>query len=258
MSKKIHIISCVALLLIVVIAFLFLHHRENHSPVATIFITNQLVSSPQYNTNGLLRQDETVALDVVRQIQEAGRDRNIKAIAFIIDSQGGDPESAEEITIAMKATKKPTVALIRSEGDSPAYWVASASDRIFALPISMLGDIGITSSYVDNSIQDEANGLTFHQLSIGKYKDMGNTDKPLTADEQALMMTQMQAEANVFINAVAENRHLSLEKVQALANGASMSGTDALKNGLIDQIGSFADVNSYLSSLIKTKVNLSI
>ena len=258
MTKKLYYTYGVALLLIAVVTFLFLFHREKHSPVATIYITNQLVSSPQYNTSGSLRQDETVALDVVRQIQEADRNRNIIAIAFIIDSQGGDPESAEEITMAMKATKKPTVALIRSEGDSSSYWVASASDRIFALPISMVGDIGITSSYVDNSIQDEANGLTFHQLSIGKYKDMGNLDKPLTADEQALMMTQLHAEANVFINAVAENRHLPIEKVQALANGASMSGTDAFKNGLIDQIGSFADVNSYLSSLLKTKVSLSI
>lgn len=255
-SKKFYI-PVIVLVVIILIGITF-YDKENHSAVAVIPITGYLYSSPQYNTDGSVDKSDVISLDIVAQIRKANKDKRVKAIVFLIDSGGGEVFTAEEITSAIKEVKKPTVALIRGEGISSAYWIASATGRIFALPVSATTDIGVTNSYVDNSIQNTNNGITFHQLSFGKYKDMYNQDKEMTPDEEKLAMAQTTEQANIFIKEVAENRHLPIEKVQALADGSVILGQDAINDGLIDQIGSFADVDRYLSKMLKTKVEIHI
>jgi protease-4 len=195
--------------------------------------------------------DQTASEDVTKAIRQASADPSIKAIVLEIDSPGGSPVGGEEMELALKHAQKPTVALIREEGDSAAYMTATGADIIFASVFSDVADIGITESYVDNSKQDVTNGLTFDQLSIGKYKDMFNPDKPLTADERTLAMKELQIGYENFVKIVAENRHMSIDNVTALANGASMTGEEGVQAGLIDKIGDVDDVRSYLTRQLK-------
>lgn len=255
-SKKFYI-PIIALVAVVVLAIL-IFNRDNNSKIAVIPITGYLYSSPQYNDDGSLDKTAVASIDIVAQIRKANENKRIKAIVFVIDSHGGEIFAAEEITKAIKELKKPTVSLIRSRGISSAYWIASATGRIFALPTSGVGDIGVTNSYIDNSKQNIDNGLTFHQISYGKYKDMRNPEKSLTYDEEKLMIKQTTEQANIFIKEVAENRHLPIEKIQALADGSVMLGQDGIKAGLIDEIGSFAEVDRYLSGILKIKVEIKI
>ena len=248
------------LILIVAIVFTVLNFRgkNNCSTIAVIPITGTLYSSPNYLADGSIDKSDALSIDIVAKIRKANKDQRVKAIVFVIDSGGGVISTAEEIARAIKEVKKPTVSLIRSRGSSSAYWIASATGRIFALSVSDTVDIGITSSYLDNVKQNENNGLTFNQLSYGKYKDTFSPDKQLTADEKKLAMEQITETANVFIKEVAENRHLPIEKVQALADGSVMIGQDAIKEGLIDEIGSFADVDRYLSKILNRNVEMCI
>ena len=246
---------------IVVIVFSFYYRFQNqniYSTITIIPITGFLYSSTAYNDDGSIDKDSTISINVVAEIRKANKDKRVKAIVFVIDSLGGDTFTAEEISRAIREIKKPTVALIRSKAESSAYWIASATGRIFALPVSGTIDIGVTSSYLDNVKQNIDNGLTFHQISVGKYKDAGNPDKPLTVDEEKLFMAHTTEIADVFIQEVAENRHLPIEKVQAIADGSMMLGQDAIKDGLIDEIGSFADVDRYLSKILKENVEINI
>ena len=220
-TKKFYIPAIILIAIIFYITAYFFHDRENCSAVAVIPITGYLYSSPQYNTDGSVDKSVVVSSDIVAQIRKASEDKSVKAIVFLIDSGGGEVFTAEEITSAIK-------------------------------------DIGVTNSYTDNAKQNENNGITFHQLSFGKFKDMYNTDKPLTADEEKLAMTHTTEQANIFIKEVAENRHLPIEKVQALADGSVILGQDAIKLGLIDELGSFADVDRYLSKILKTNIEIKI
>jgi signal peptide peptidase SppA len=195
--------------------------------------------------------DQTASEDVTQAIRQASANSNIKAIVLEIDSYGGSPVGGQEMELALKHAQKPTVALIRQSGDSAAYMAATGADIIYASVFSDVADIGITESYVDNAKQDVANGLTFDQLSIGKYKDMFNPDKPLTADERTLAMNELQIGYQNFVQIVAENRHMSIEKATALANGASMTGEEGVQAGLIDKIGDVDDVRSYLTGQLK-------
>jgi protease-4 len=111
-------------------------------------------------------------------------------------------------------------------------------------------------SYVGNYDKNTQDGLTFYQLSEGKFKDAGNPDKQLTPEEQQLFMRDLKIDYDNFVKDVATNRHLDINKVTALADGSSMTGQMAKDNGLIDQVGGIYDVEAYLQKQIKTNANI--
>ena len=194
--------------------------------------------------------DETSSESVTQSIRDAVADPSIKAIILAVDSPGGSPVAGQEIQAALRLSSKPTVALIRESGDSAAYLAASGADSIFASAFSDVGDIGITQSYVDNSKQDAEDGLTYNQLSVGKYKDMFSSDKPLTDDERSLAMKELQIDYATLVSIIAKNRHMGTDAMTALADGSSVTGTQALSDKLIDSIGDINDVRTYLDTKI--------
>lgn len=195
----------------------------------------------------------TSSEEVVSKIKEATGNPNIKAVLLEIDSGGGSPVGAEEIASALKVLDKPSIAWVRESAYSAAYLVASAADTVIASNSSDIGSIGVTMSYVDNAKQNVKDGLTYNQLTTGKYKDTGTPDRALTADERSLIQRDLDIILENFIQAVATNRSLSVAKVTALADGSTMLGRMALRNGLIDQLGTQEEVWEKLEADIKEK-----
>ncbi len=185
--------------------------------------------------------------DIYAALTDAEDNPQILGVILEIDSYGGLPVAAEELANKIKSMKKPVVAVIRMGGASAAYWVASSADRIFASELSDIGSIGVTMSYVDESKLNQNEGYTWNSLSTGKFKDSGNDQKPLTAEERALFERDIKLTFEKFIATVAENRGLSTEKVRALADGSTMMGKQALASGLIDEIGFIPEAEDYLS-----------
>lgn len=188
----------------------------------------------------------TASEDVTYAVRSTDADPSTRAIILAVDSPGGSPVAGEEIAHALAGAHKPTVALIREMGDSAAYLAATGAKKIFASAFSDVGDIGITSSYVDQSQYDAQQGLTYNQLSVGIYKDMFDPDKPMTVAEKALVMGQLQIDYQQFIDEVAANRHLDESTVKSLSDGRSFTGKEAFDSKLIDQIGGIEDVRTYL------------
>jgi len=124
--------------------------------------------------------------------------------------------------------------------------VASAADKIYASEMSSVGSIGITMSYLDYSQQNRQEGITYQQLSSGKFKDTGNPDKILTAEEKELLMRDVKILHEAFVKRVAENRGLDIEQVEKLADGSTMLGGAAKENGLIDEIGNMSDAQEWI------------
>lgn len=200
--------------------------------------------------------DGTASEEVVGAINLAVKDDKIKAIILEVDSYGGYPVAAEEIAEAMKRATKPTVAFIRKAGVSAAYWSATGAQIIFASANSDVGGIGVTSSYLDNSKKNAKDGLTYNSLSTGVFKDTQDPDKPLTEAERKLIMRDAYIINDNFIKIVATNRNLDANKVRTLADGSSMLGEAALKNGLIDKIGGIAEVKDYLKEKIGEDIQI--
>jgi protease-4 len=174
-------------------------------------------------------------------LRDLETDDSVRAVLLDIDSPGGAPQAALEIEEAVKDTGKPTVALIRGYGDSAAYWVATAAKTIIASPESDIGSIGVTSSFTDNAKQNAELGITYHSLSTGKYKDIGDPNKPLTEDEKAQIQKSIFLTFERFIKTVSDNRGMPIERVRELADGSSWLGEEALSLGLIDKLGTYKD-----------------
>ena len=211
-------------------------------------ITN--MQGKDLNATGTPEADEDTILS---KLQSANNDTSVKAVVLLIDSNGGDPETAEEITNEMHHMNKPIYALIRGNGDSAAYWIASETNKIFAFKTSDVGSIGVTDSYVSDVGQNEQSGQQFISLASGQFKDVGSPDKPLTQADRNYLMKGVMDEYNIFVSAVAQNRHLPLENVKALADGSSVLGDVAVQDGLIDSTGGWDALWQEINKDLSTK-----
>jgi len=221
--------------------------------IATIEIRGEIVPYFLYDSDGN-KPDDSKGYDavsseeVVACINDIKYDDDMEGVIVEIDSRGGSPFASEEIMKAIKRLNKPTAAVIRESATSGGYLIASATDRIFASDFSDIGGIGVTMSYLDYSQKNEADGITYQQISSGKFKDAGDPDKPLTDEEWELLMRDTELMHAMFTANIAANRDLDIEKVIKLADGSSMLGEMAKENGLIDEIGDRNSAEKWLTS----------
>jgi signal peptide peptidase SppA len=183
--------------------------------------------------------------DIIWAINDAENSSSVSAIILEINSYGGSAVAGEEIANAFKKATKPTVAVIRDGAASSAYLAATGADYIFASPLSDVGSIGITASYLDYTKQNEEQGITYIELNSGKFKDTGDPDKIITEEEKALWQRDIDIMYRYFIDQVAQNRELEVGKVTQLADGSTVLGQMALDNGLIDALGSHDEAIQY-------------
>lgn len=202
--------------------------------IAVIPMVGQLFAS---EADAQAAGDSVSAEYILQELERASDDDSIKGVVLRIDSPGGSPVAGSLIASALKRLTKPSVALIWDEGDSAAYMAATGATTIIASPSSDIGDIGVTSSYLDESGKDAQDGEKFIQIAAGTYKDAGNPDNPLTPADQALLQKNVDQVYQNFIQTVATNRSLSLDTVKSLGDGASFVASYATSTGLIDSIG---------------------
>ncbi len=219
--------------------------------IAGVFIWGDIVT---FESDG--EYIETSSDEIIYIFDEINKDDAVNAVLIEIDSIGGYPVAAEEMAEAIKRSNKPTVALIRESGNSAAYWVASAADTLFASRNSDLASIGVDASFLNYSEQNRREGIEFIEISSGKFKATGSPDKPLSEEERELMMRDTNILHQNFIEAVAENRDMDIEKVRELADGSTMLGQMALENGLIDKVGTIYDAREYLEELIDEEIDV--
>jgi len=187
---------------------------------------------------------------MVKLIEKADENEDIEAIVFMINSPGGTPVATDEVAQAIKAVNKTTVAVIRETGASGAYWIATATDRIFANKMSVTGSIGVKASKLEFSGLISDYNITYRRLIAGKYKDAGSRFKEQTEEERQLFQSILDGLHTEFINTVAENRGLTPEYVRQLATGFIYLGSRAKELGLIDEIGGKKEALDYLEELL--------
>ncbi len=211
--------------------------------VALINIEGEIVSD---NGGGFLASSGASSTDIVSFIREADQNPQVKAILLRINSPGGAPVASEEIAASVNNASKPIVALIRDQGTSGAYWVASAADGIVASPISIVGSIGVLGSSLEFSGFMQKYGIGYEKLIAGQYKDIGIPFRNLTLEERAILQQRLDLMHQYFIKSVAENRGMGYEKLAPLANGLFYTGEQGLELGLVDRLGGVDAANEML------------
>src|SRR5271167_3365203 len=180
---------------------------------------------------------------VVGQLKKFGDDSSIKAIILHVNSPGGGVAASEEIYREVKRIreekKKRVVVSIESVGASGAYYVASASNKIYADQGSIVGSIGVIAEWVNYGDLMKWAKLKDVVIKTGEFKDTGNPARDLTPAEQAYMQALIDNMFGQFIQAVADGRKMKFDDVKAIANGKVWTGEQALSMKLIDQLGDF-------------------
>jgi len=189
---------------------------------------------------------EGVILDpkgVVPQIKKFGDDDSIKAIILHVNSPGGGVAASEEIYREVKRVrdekKKRIVASIETVGASGAYYVSSATNKIYADNGSIVGSIGVIAQWVNYGDLMRWAKLKPETLKVGEFKDTGDPSRDMTPAERAYMQSLIDNMYGQFVQAVADGRHARKEDIKAIADGRVWTGQEALSMHLIDQVADF-------------------
>jgi protease-4 len=180
---------------------------------------------------------------VVGQLKKFADDSSIKAIILHVNSPGGGVAASEEIYREVKRIreekKKQVVVSIETVGASGAYYIASASNKIYADQGSIVGSIGVIAEWVNYGDLLKWAKLKSIVFKTGEFKDTGNPTRDLTPAEQAYMQSLIDNMFGQFVHAVADGRGLKFDDVKAIANGKVWTGEQALSMKLIDNVGDF-------------------
>ena len=179
----------------------------------------------------------------VKTLEELSKDDWIKAVVLRVDSPGGSALTSELIwrTIEKLKKSKPVIVSMGNVAASGGYYIAAGADHIFADPLSITGSIGVfaTLPNVKGFLDDigiQAQSVETHPNALG-YSPFQTLNK--SYEQQ--MISGIENIYDIFKERVIQGRELSPEAVENLAQGRVWSGKQALKLGLIDDLGDLQD-----------------
>lgn len=205
------------------------------------------------DSNGLFSSSSASSTEIVRELEKARDDDQIKAVLLEINSPGGSPVASDEIAVAVKqvrAANKTVVALIREEGASGGYWVASSTEHIVANRMSVTGSIGVIGSYMQFDRFLEHWNVTYNRMISGSKKDMGDPFVNLDDANKEFLQQKLDKLHEFFISEVATNRNMSSIIVRDLADGRIFLGVEAKEEGLVDELGGKTEALAYIKKKI--------
>ena len=190
-----------------------------------------------------------------RSLQEARQNDNIKAIVLRIDSPGGNALTSDLIWREIELTKKvkPVVVSMGNYAASGGYYLACNADKIFAEANTITGSIGVFGTLPNFSKLIDRVGIHVEQVNTHENAAEYSVFKPI--DEKFRIVTQESVERiyNTFLNRVAAGRKMSVAQVDSIAQGRVWSGSEAVKVGLVDEIGGMDAALKEAAKLAKIK-----
>ncbi len=189
--------------------------------------------------------DETIGSETIsKAIRKARLDESIKAIVLRVNSPGGSALASDviwrEVVLAKKV--KPFIVSMGDVAASGGYLIACAADTIVAEPTTITGSIGVYGILfnAENFFKNKL-GITFDQVKIGEFADLGNYTKALSPAERNIIQNEVNRIYADFTTKVAEGRGMDINAVLRIAGGRVYTGTDAKNIGLVDVLGNTED-----------------
>lgn len=180
----------------------------------------------------------------IGKISQWREDPRVKAMVLRINSPGGTIGAVQELYRAIlkfKSKGKPVVASFGDTAASGAYYVACAADKIFSLPGTITGSIGVIIASPDLSELFKKVGIGYTVIKSGKEKDALAFYRKLSPEERAHLQSVVDDAFRQFLEAVSRGRKIPVKKLLPLANGRIYTGSQALKLGLVDALGDYED-----------------
>jgi protease IV len=190
-----------------------------------------------------------------RSLKEARENENIKAIVLRVDSPGGSALTSDLIWREIEITKKvkPVVVSMGNLAASGGYYIACNANKIFAENSTITGSIGVFGMLPNLSQITNKYGINSELVETHKNASGYSPFEPLDADFRNFTQQSVETIYTTFVNRVAAGRKMTFAQVDAIAQGRVWAGSDALKLGLVDEIGGMDDALAHAASLVKLK-----
>lgn len=173
---------------------------------------------------------------------KASKDDKVKAIVLRVNSPGGSALVSDMIwrEVVRAKAEKPVVVSMGNVAASGGYYISCAADYIFAEPNTITGSIGVFGLIpCIKDLSTEHLGLQFDGVNTNQNADyLSSLNQPLTPYQREVTQRGVERVYQTFIGRVAEGRNMTKEAVDAIGQGRVWAGEQALKIGLIDELGS--------------------
>jgi protease-4 len=232
----------------------FLHKKPG---VALIYAVGAIMDSRvnSLGQGGVFLMGGVAASDEIAEaIALAAEDEDIDTIVLRVDSPGGSPIASERILRALDNAKrkdgKNIVVSMGATAASGGYWVAAHADRIFAMPTTITGSIGVVGGKFAFGDLTKKIGVNWDDsVQWGENAGMWSINTPFTASETERVNAMLDQVYNAFLQRVAEGRKMSIEDVRKIAGGRVWTGERAREVGLVDQLGGLETALDYAATL---------
>ena len=195
------------------------------------------------------------ATEIVKKLDKARENDDIKGVLLSIDSPGGAVAPSVEIAYAIKRLRdeKPVIVYAAGIMASGGYYSGIWGNEIIANPGSMIGSIGVIIEGADISELMQKIGVKTQIANAGTYKQVGTFDRQWSRSERGELEKVIQGTYTMFVNDVAQARHLQLARVNEFADAHIFTAAQAKNVGLIDTIGVKFDAKNRLQKLANVK-----
>ena len=222
--------------------------------VAVYYCQGSIVSTAIPSIYG--NEQQIVSTDVIKDLEDLGNDKNVKAVVLRINSGGGDAYASEQIwrAVSQLNKKKPVVVSMGGMAASGAYYMSMGASYIMAQPTTLTGSIGIFGALPDFSeLMTKKLGFKYDEVKTNRnsgYTGAGYS-RPWSADEIANLQAYVNRGYALFRQRVADGRKMKVDEVEKIAQGRVWLGTDAKNIKLIDGFGSLNDAVAKAAQLAK-------
>jgi len=204
--------------------------------------------------SGGLTGEATMGSDTVAAaIKQAREDGSVKAVVFRVDSPGGSYVASDVIWREVSLTKgvKPIVVSMGDVAGSGGYFVAMAADRIIAEPATITASIGVLAGKMVTTGLWNKVGITFDAVQRGRHATFYSDGQKYSDEERAIFKKWLQRVYADFVTKAAKGRSKTYEQIDAIAQGRIWSGEDALRLGLVDELGGLSTAVARAAELAK-------
>jgi protease-4 len=212
------------------------------------------ISPKIFKKIGLVKISDVIisSENYTKQLKEFREDEAIAGVILRIESPGGAVVPSQEIykEILKYRGVKPIIASLGNIAASGGYYIASAATKIFACPGSITASIGVIFRFPQYYKLMDKLGINIQTIKSGEVKDMGSPQREMTQKEKIIFQEILDDIHNQFIKDVSKARKINEDSIKALADGRIMTGTQALKVGLIDTLGTFEEACDYLRKIL--------
>lgn len=208
-----------------------------------LYGTNKAQRIMVVNVDGLIANDDSNDY-IAEKLDEALDDDTIKGVILHVNSPGGSVYASEKIAKKIEEVKEkniPVYSVMQELAASGGYYISAPCDKIYASNETFTGSIGVIMQSYSLEGLFEKYGIKEQNIKTGKMKDAGSTGRDMDKEEKEYFQGLVDSAFSRFVKVVADGRDMSEDEVRKLADGRVYDGSQAVKNGLVDEIGDLDD-----------------